>query len=145
MNGDTFYCAEQFMMHGKALLFGDAEIAAQILRTKSPGAQKALGRKVANFNDLTWKANRLAIVYAGNYAKFTQNPPLRDALLATGKSLLVEASPRDRIWGIGMSADHPLAHTPSKWRGQNLLGQTLTKLRDALRAEAAEAAEARKS
>ena len=63
VNGDTFYCAEQFMMHGKALLFGDAEIAAQILRTKSPGAQKALGRKVANFNDLTWKANRLAIVY----------------------------------------------------------------------------------
>ena len=102
--GNTFGCAEQFMMHGKALLFGDAAVAAEILAADHPRAHKALGRKVKGFDDVMWKRERENIVMAGNRAKFTQNPTLLAALLATAAPTLVEASPFDRIWGIGLAA-----------------------------------------
>jgi ribA/ribD-fused uncharacterized protein len=132
VDGVTFTCAEQFMMHGKARLFSDDAIAAQILAAAHPRQHKALGRKVKNFDDAIWKAQRLAIVKAGSRAKFTQNAELRALLLATAGTTLVEASPFDRIWGIGMAASNPLAADPTKWRGQNLLGKLLTELRDEL-------------
>ena len=135
VDGNGFVCAEQYMMHGKAVLFGDAAIAAEILAATEPRAHKALGRKVRGFDDATWKKNREAIVYAGSRAKFTQNPALRAVLLATAGTRLVEASPMDRIWGIGMTAANKDATNPAKWRGQNLLGQILTRLRDDLIAE----------
>ena len=128
----TFNCAEQYMMHGKALLFGDAEVAAQILATAHPKQQKALGRKVKNFDDAIWKREREAIVLAGSRLKYTQNPALLELLLATAGTELVEASPYDRIWGIGLSAKDPRAQDPATWKGQNLLGKILTKLRDEL-------------
>lgn len=128
----TFTCAEQYMMHGKALLFADAEIAAQILEAGHPRQHKALGRKVKNFDDHVWKKQREAIVLAGNRAKFTQNEDLRAQLLATKGTTLVEASPYDRIWGIGLGAKDPRAQDPKTWRGQNLLGKILTQLRDEL-------------
>lgn len=131
--GRTFNCAEQYMMHGKAMLFGDAAVAAEILAADHPRRHKALGRKVKPFDDARWKAHREAIVLAGNRAKFTQNAELRERLLATGDAVLVEASPFDRIWGIGLAASNPLARDPSKWRGQNLLGKLLVQLRDELR------------
>jgi ribA/ribD-fused uncharacterized protein len=109
VGGNTFGCAEQFMMHGKAVLFGDAEIAAKILAADQPRTHKALGRQVRNFDDAMWKREREAIVMAGNRAKFTQNPELRDKLLATRGTTLVEASPHDRIWGIGLAATDPRA------------------------------------
>jgi ribA/ribD-fused uncharacterized protein len=130
--GATFLCAEQYMMHGKAVLFDDAEVAAQILAAADPRQHKALGRKVRGFDDKRWKAAREGIVYAGSEAKFTQNPALLAQLLATAPTRLVEASPMDRIWGIGLGADHPDATTPARWRGQNLLGEILTRLRDDL-------------
>jgi ribA/ribD-fused uncharacterized protein len=132
VGGNVFSCAEQYMMHGKALLFGDTAIAAQILATTQPREHKALGRKVAGFDDATWKREREAIVLAGNRAKFTQNADLRELLLATRGTTLVEASPRDRIWGIGLAASDPRARDPGQWRGQNLLGKVLTALRDEL-------------
>jgi ribA/ribD-fused uncharacterized protein len=132
VDGNGFVCAEQFMMHGKATLFGDADIATKILAASEPRAHKALGRKVRGFDDATWKREREAIVYAGSKAKFTQNPALLELLLATAPTRLVEASPMDRIWGIGMAASNPDATTPAKWRGQNLLGAILTRLRDDL-------------
>ena len=135
--GHTFSCAEQYMMHGKALLFSDADMATQILAAAHPRQHKALGRKVRNFDDATWKRDREAIVLAGNRAKFTQNPTLLDQLLATRGTTLVEASPYDRIWGIGLSATDPRAQDPAQWRGQNLLGRILTQLRDELAAAAA--------
>ena len=135
VGGNTFSCAEQFMMHGKALLFRDPEIAARILATAEPREHKALGRKVRGFDDAAWRRAREGIVYDGNRAKFTQSPALLEALLATRGTELVEASPFDRIWGIGLGADHPAASDPSKWRGQNLLGRILTRLRDELIAE----------
>jgi len=131
-DGLTFHCAEQYMMHGKAKLFGDEEIAREILAADHPRKHKALGRKVRNFDDRVWKQEREGIVMAGNRAKFTQDPALRAQLLATAGTTLVEASPYDRIWGIGLSASDPRAQDPSQWRGQNLLGKILTKLRDEL-------------
>ncbi len=132
VDGVAFTCAEQFMMHGKALLFGDAAVAAKILAASHPREHKALGRKVKNFDDAAWKREREAIVLAGNRAKFTQNPALRELLLATRGTTLVEASPYDRIWGIGLAATDPRAQDPATWRGQNLLGKLLTQLRDEL-------------
>jgi len=130
--GVAFTCAEQYMMHGKALLFGDRETAAAILAADHPRTHKELGRKVTPFVPATWEAAREGIVLAGNRAKFTQNPALRALLLATAGTTLVEASPFDRIWGVGMGANNPLIHDRTKWRGKNLLGQILTRLRDEL-------------
>jgi ribA/ribD-fused uncharacterized protein len=130
--GHTFNCAEQYMMHGKALLFDDADSAAKILAADHPREHKALGRKVKNFDDAKWKRGREAIVLAGNRAKFTQNKELLELLLATQGTALVEASPYDKIWGIGLAATDPRAQDPKQWKGQNLLGKILTTLRDEL-------------
>src|ERR1051325_3815815 len=81
--GNTFICAEQYMMHGKAGLFDDHAIAAELLAARPPRQHKALGRKVKGFDDAVWKREREAIVRAGNHAKFTQNPELHELLLAT--------------------------------------------------------------
>ncbi len=132
VNGMEFNCAEQFMMHGKAILFGDVEVAQKILETATPKEQKALGRKVRNFDEAIWALFREGIVYTASYAKFTQNFELQEVLLATKGTTLVEASPRDRIWGIGLGADNPKAQTRAEWRGQNLLGETLTRVREAI-------------
>jgi len=130
--GRAFNCAEQYMMHGKALLFDDAEVAERILAADHPREHKALGRKVKRFDDAVWKRERETIVRAGNHAKFTQNPELLELLLGTAGTTLVEASPYDRIWGIGLSATDPRALDATQWRGQNLLGKILTALRDEL-------------
>lgn len=132
VDGVAFNCAEQFMMHGKARLFDDAETAQLILAADHPRDHKALGRKVKRFDGAVWNREREAIVLAGNRAKFTQDPALLAQLLATRGTTLVEASPYDRIWGIGLSATDPKAQDPATWRGQNLLGKILTRLRDEL-------------
>jgi ribA/ribD-fused uncharacterized protein len=131
--GLQFNTAEQYMMHQKALLFGDHAIAAQILTTTNPRAQKGLGRQIANFDERIWKDNCRRIVYAANAHKFLQNEALLQALLATEEQLLVEASPDDAIWGIGLAADDPRAHNMATWLGTNWLGGMLTLLRDDIR------------
>ncbi|MGE0324928.1 MAG: NADAR family protein [Polyangiaceae bacterium] len=135
LDGHVYVTAEQWMMASKARLFGDEEIARRILGTQSPREQKAFGRKVRGFVPATWEAEREAIVYRGNHAKFTQHPKLLEALLATRGTTLVEASPLDQIWGIGLAADHPDAENPEQWCGLNLLGKVLTQLREDLIAE----------
>ncbi len=132
VEGVAFTCAEQFMMHGKATLFGDTEVAARILAASHPREHKALGRKVAGFDDAVWKRERVRIVKDGNRAKFTQNDELLALLLSTKGTTLVEASPYDKIWGIGLSENDPRAMDPAQWNGQNLLGVVLTELRDEL-------------
>lgn len=131
----SFNCAEQYMMYGKALLFDDAATAQLILLAPHPREHKALGRKATGFIDSVWKREREAIVTVGNRAKFTQNSALREQLVATRGTTLVEASPYDRIWGIGLAANDPRAQDASQWRGQNLLGKILTSLRDELIAQ----------
>jgi ribA/ribD-fused uncharacterized protein len=132
IGGLQFHCAEQYMMYCKALLFDDEEIAHKILDASSPRTQKSLGRKVRHFSESVWEEHSHEIVYTGNHAKFTQNPPLKAALLATAGTILVEASPHDRIWGIGLAEDDPRIHDRKQWQGQNRLGEILTRLREIL-------------
>jgi len=115
-------------MYCKALLFDDSDVATQILAATTPIEVKALGRQVKNFDEETWKENRYRIVKEGNILKFTQHSDLREKLLATKGKMLVEASPRDRIWGIGYGAKNALANK-ERW-GLNLLGQVLVEIRD---------------
>ncbi|MFN9551066.1 MAG: NADAR family protein, partial [Pirellulaceae bacterium] len=98
-----------------------------------PRKQKKLGQQVTGFRDDLWMANRCDIVFRGNMAKFTQNPSLREVLLQTGDRQLVEASPLDEIWGIGLAANDPQAYDPCQWLGENLLGMVLERVRDHLR------------
>jgi ribA/ribD-fused uncharacterized protein len=132
VGGIAFSHAEQFMMYGKAMLFGDRETAGRILKAQTPKEQKALGRKVNGFDEAVWGLFREGVVFTGSYAKYTQNPALRKALLATRGTTLVEASPYDRVWGIGLGEDDPRARDRARWRGLNLLGEALTRVREAL-------------
>jgi ribA/ribD-fused uncharacterized protein len=128
--GTEYNCSEQYMMAEKAKLFGDNKIREQILASRDPKEQKELGRKVQNFDSTKWEAECKKIVYRGCYLKFSQDPRILETLLATNGTLLVEASPYDKIWGIGLGEDDPLIHDPKNWKGTNWLGEVLTQLRD---------------
>jgi len=132
-DGKKFCTAEQYMMYRKAMLMGDPNTAARIMQTNNPKVQKMLGREIQGFNSQLWDENKEQIVYEGNMLKFTQNPELKEILMDTGESIIVEASPVDSIWGIGMDADHALRTEPSKWPGLNLLGKAIMKVRDTLK------------
>ncbi|MBF5089270.1 NADAR family protein [Novosphingobium sp. NBM11] len=132
LEGLSFVTAEQWMMFAKASLFGDLAVAQQILASPDPSTQKRLGQAVAGFDHKQWDRWKIDIVYRGNIAKFGQNAGALRQLRNTGNAMLVEANPRDWIWGIGRGVDDPAGHAPSSWRGQNLLGRILTKVRDEL-------------
>jgi ribA/ribD-fused uncharacterized protein len=132
VDGCLFPTAEHYMMVHKALLFDDRETAERMLRAPDPRAVKTVGRSVKGFNEEIWDANRFTIVVNGNHAKFSQNTSLRAFLVATRTRILVEASPQDRIWGIGLAADSEAATNPFAWRGLNLLGFALMVVRDRL-------------
>jgi ribA/ribD-fused uncharacterized protein len=134
VDGQGYPSAEHFMMAGKASLFGDAETAARIRQAPHPGAAKALGRQVRGFDEQRWAEQRFGLVVTGNLAKFRQNADLRDFLLGTGSRVIVEASPRDRIWGIGLAASDERAMSPEHWPGLNLLGFALMEVRHRLEA-----------
>lgn len=133
VEGQRYATAEHYMMAEKARLFGDERVRERILRTDDPAQAKALGREVAGFDRLRWDVQRERIVTAGNAAKFAQNPALGAFLLGTARLVLVEASPVDRIWGIGLAENHPDALRPEAWLGLNLLGFALMCVRDRLR------------
>ena len=124
--------AEHWMMACKARLFNDEKRLKEILKTGNPGRAKALGRQVANFDEKIWMKHAFGIVVKGNLEKFSQNAKLKNYLLETGDKVLVEASPVDVIWGIGMAKDHKNILDPTVWRGQNLLGFALMEVRDIL-------------
>lgn len=132
VDGRRYPTAEHYMMAEKAALFGDDEHREQILAAGSPSAAKALGRQVRGFRDETWVEARSAIVVRANLAKFSQNAELGTFLAGTKKRVLVEASPKDRIWGIGLAASDPRAENPLQWRGLNLLGFALMDVREQL-------------
>jgi ribA/ribD-fused uncharacterized protein len=133
VDGTSYPTAEHFMMASKARMFGDTDAEAAILRTRQPAQAKELGRAVRGFDEHVWREQRLSIVIAASVAKFGQNSALREFLLGTKDRVLVEASPRDRIWGIGLAADDPRALDPYSWRGLNLLGFALMEARERLR------------
>ena len=137
VDGVSYPSAEHYMMAAKARLSGDAGAAEEIVAAPHPGAAKALGRQVRGFDEQRWAAHRFDVVVTGNMAKFGQHRQLRDFLVGTGSRVIVEASPRDRVWGIGLAADDERAGSPERWPGLNLLGFALMEVRHRLRAEQA--------
>jgi len=133
VDGERFATAEHFMMAEKARLFGDETTRARALAARTPGEAKKLGRQVADFDEAVWLRERFGIVVRANHAKFSQNQSLGDYLLGTGERVLVEASPVDAVWGIGLAADDLDAARPGQWPGLNLLGFALMEVREALR------------
>ncbi len=132
-DGITYKSAEHWMMAKKAELFDDVEMMDKILVARTPGEAKKWGRKVRGFKAEIWDAEKYTIVVEGNRLKFDQNEELKTFLINTGERVLVEASPVDPIWGIGLAADHPSAMHPEMWKGENLLGFALMETRDILR------------
>ncbi|MFO0723109.1 MAG: NADAR family protein [Myxococcota bacterium] len=132
VDGVQYLSAEHFMMAEKARLFRDEAALQRILVAPSPAEAKALGRGVENYEDAAWEAARFEAVTRGNIAKFGQHPDLHQFLKRTGEKVLVEASPRDVVWGIGLGAANPKARDPAAWRGRNLLGFALMEARSAL-------------
>jgi ribA/ribD-fused uncharacterized protein len=131
-----FNCSEQQYMAAKALYFGDGESYDKIMESNNPRVQKAIGQKVKNYNDVKWAEYRYAAMLLSVYLKFSQNKDLQKILLDTGDKKIVEASPLDTVWGIGMAVDDPDILDETKWRGQNLLGKALMWTRERLLNEA---------
>jgi len=132
INRVTYNTCEQYMMAKKALLFNDIESHDKIMDSFDPREQKELGRGVKGFNRDVWEKECKRFVYDANFAKFTQNPELYDLIMLSGSKEFVEASPNDKIWGIGLSATDPLAWDKATWKGTNWLGETLMVVRSAL-------------
>ena len=134
-DGQSYSSMEQYMMHQKAHLFGDAETAAAILATDNVGKVKALGRCVQNYSDPLWNGVRQIIVYRGLLEKFRQNEDLKHQLLATHPHILAECAVQDKIWAIGLSIKDEYRLEPDLWQGQNLLGFALMQVREQLKKE----------
>lgn len=140
-DGAHYFCAEQFMMRGKALLFGDEASAQKIMLALDPADMKAIGRGIAGYDDAVWTQNRDRIVMDGNLLKFSQNASLWKFLDGLGSRELVEAAHYDKIWGVGLNAEdcvaieelHPL-HPQAHWDGLNCLGKALMATQSMLRA-----------
>ncbi|WP_406286929.1 NADAR family protein [Embleya sp. NBC_00896] len=128
----TYPTAEHWMMAGKARMFGDADAERRVLAAGHPKTAKTIGRQVRGFDEQRWVAARFELIVRGNVAKFGQHEAMRAFLLGTGRRVLVEASPLDRIWGIGLAADDERAGDPERWRGLNLLGFALMEARSRL-------------
>ncbi len=133
IDGVHYPTAEHYMMAEKARLFGDAAALQRVLTASTPGAVKAIGREIVGFDEALWLAYRWRIVVDANVGKFSQNKAIGEFLANTGDRVLVEASPVDKIWGIGLAADDPRAAKPDQWEGLNLLGFALMDVRERLR------------
>ncbi|MCC3156128.1 NADAR family protein [Hymenobacter sp. 15J16-1T3B] len=127
--GTLYPTAEHWMMAEKARLFGDEANRQAVIGSTHPDQAKKYGRRVQSFDAAQWEAARFDLVVRGNEAKFGQHPALREFLLASGERVLVEASPVDAIWGIGLAQHDARALTPAAWRGLNLLGFALMEVR----------------
>ena len=133
--GYSFHNSEQAFMWEKADFFGDTEIALKILETSNPKVAKDLGRQVKGYNEEEWSKVRYRKMLEVCLAKFSQNEDQKETLLSTGERTLVEASPHDRVWGIGWHWTDPEILHESNWKGQNLLGKALMEVRNTLKRE----------
>lgn len=133
INGVRYATAEHYMMAEKAKLFKNDKLIDEIINASHPNKAKMLGRQISGFTNEIWNAHRFEIVVKGNLAKFSQNKELEVFLLNTGSRVLVEASPVDKVWGIGLAEDHTDANNPFKWKGLNLLGFALMAVRKQLK------------
>lgn len=121
----TFNCAEQAMMYGKAVTFQDGDAIRAVMEEKNPSNQKAIGRTIKGYDDEIWNEVKFDIVCRANYFKFTQNPMFKDLLLLTDGYELVESSPYDKIWGVGLAEDDEKILDRENWDGENLLGEAI--------------------
>lgn len=135
--GSEFHSAKQYIVYGKAILFGDLEMSKNILRCASPAAAKGLGRKVRDFDEDVWAAKRISIATDGCELKFSQSDACKEVLLGTGDKLLVEIAPGSKLCGIGMQSSDPKKIDPSSWKGENMGGDVLMTVRERLRTSAA--------
>lgn len=133
VDGLVYPTAEHWMMAGKAKLFGDEAALKVILSANTPAAAKKEGRLIKNFVSDVWDKFKFDLVVAGNYHKFSQHGKMKELLLATEDKVLVDASPSDRVWGIGLGGNDPAASIPAKWKGENLLGFALMEVREKLK------------
>jgi ribA/ribD-fused uncharacterized protein len=125
----TFNCSEQLFMMEKALFFNDYEAAFFMAACENGGSVKAIGRKVLNFDEKAWYDVSYEKMLMACKAKFAQNAVLAEQLKATGERIIVEASPTDLIWGVGLHEDDPLILNERNWRGENRLGRVLMEVR----------------
>jgi conserved hypothetical protein, ribA/ribD-fused len=132
VDGIMFNCNEQYFQYKKARMFNDTETAKKILKAISPFIHKRLGRNIKGYDDIVWKRECEEVMIEGLRAKFSQNESLRETLLDTYGKFLVEASPFDIRWGIGLKITDPKIKDRKNWRGENLLGKLLTKVREEL-------------
>ncbi|MET3130612.1 ribA/ribD-fused uncharacterized protein [Oxalobacteraceae bacterium GrIS 1.11] len=132
LDGVAYPSAEHYMMVQKAILFGDLAMAELMLATADTKEVKQLGRQVKNFDPAAWAAQCEQIVFDANLGKFSQNEKLREFLCSTGNLVLVEASPVDNVWGIGLTESAAKKSSPLAWKGKNLLGYALMKVRSAI-------------
>lgn len=133
VNNIHFSSMEQYMMYQKAICFNDTGTAGKILEISDVAQIKALGRLVKNYDDNHWNGVRQIVVYEGLLAKFSQNDELKNHLKATDDAILAECAVQDRIWGIGLSMKDESRFDIAKWKGQNLLGYALMKVRDKIK------------
>lgn len=133
MNGLSFDSSEQAFMFTKAWFFRDFDNAARIHLEKSPAKVKALGRAITGYDDAAWECVREGMMAYVNLMKYRQNDAMREELLGTADRILVEASPVDRVWGVGLGEDDPLILDSRLWRGRNLLGEALMTVRRLLK------------
>lgn len=133
--GHRFFNSEQAYMWEKALYFNDFDIADQILETKNPRDAKNLGRKVSNYVDEDWSKVRYQLMVDVCLAKYRQDQDKRETLLSTGNRTIVEASPHDKIWGVGWHWTDPEILDESNWKGENLLGKALMEVREVLKTD----------
>ncbi|MBB5814176.1 NADAR family protein [Streptomyces collinus] len=132
VDGVAYATAEHWMMAAKARLFEDAAAERAALAAGHPAEAKKAGRLVRGFDEAVWARERFRIVVEGSVHKFGAHPELLAYLLGTGDRVLVEASPVDRVWGIGLAANDEAAMDPERWRGPNLLGFALMEARERL-------------
>lgn len=131
---NRFLSSEHLFMFEKALLFNDLDTGDEILKASTCKEAKALGRKVANFNSEVWDSVKYKIMYNACLKKFSQDERLKALLLGTENKILIEASPLDTVWGIGLAVNNPKIYKPAYWQGENLLGFCLMEVRDKLKA-----------
>jgi ribA/ribD-fused uncharacterized protein len=132
-NGVEYNCSEQYMMHMKARMFKDHDVAEMIMQQGHPRKQKFLGRAVRGFDKSLWDAKCQDIMVEGLVSKFRQDTYSLQTLLDTGDMIIAEASPSDKIWGIGLAEDDPRAKIEGQWQGSNWLGNVLMRTRDVIR------------
>lgn len=131
-DGNYFPTAEHFMMYHKCMAFKDTQRAQMVLDLEGPDQVKAVGRQIEAYTDAVWDAIRFDIVVMGNVLKFSQNPDFFEVMRNDCEKCIVEASPYDRIWGIGRSETDPNLDDVDEWDGLNLLGYAIMEARERL-------------